>query len=151
MGANVGSDKSRYPIGGGGRATSGQQDKGYKGDASYHHAVGDNLVALQAKFPYNEGYFGVRGSSSDRRQMFSDDPLAQARDFYETSTYGGVETSLKNGKGVMTTMSDGTVISMRGTSKSGSPAVDISIRQSSDPAGIKEQRIHFELEEDDKR
>lgn len=51
---------------------------------------------------------------------------------------------MTNGKGVYCKMRDGTIISYREISSSdGSPAVEINIKQSTDHADIKYQKIHF--------
>lgn len=51
---------------------------------------------------------------------------------------------LSNGKGKVTKMRDGSIISYRPISSSdGSPAIDINIRKSRNSGGIKQQKIHF--------
>ena len=147
----MGSGGSGYGIGrGGGGGTSGSSDGGYKGGAGSHHAIGDNLDALKSKFDYHDGYFGEKGDGRRTRHEYSDDPVAQARDFYDTAGYGGVEKPMPNGEGVTCTMKDGTVISMREVSHSdGTPAVDINIRKSDDSGGVKQQKIHFMPKKED--
>ena len=140
----MGSGSCNYSVGGGGGSTSGSTDGGYKGGASNHHSIGDNLDELQSKFEYNNGYFGEKGNGNHMRRIYSDDPLAQAHGFYDTGGFGGIEEPLANGKGVKCTMKDGTVLTMRQISKSdGTPAVNINIKKSEDPSGIKTQKIHF--------
>lgn len=121
----------------------------YKGGADHYHSVSENLAALEEKFDYGGGYFGSQspGHSVDRRLIASSDPLATARDFYDTGTYGGIESTLDNGKGLRTDMADGTTFTFREVSGSpdGSPAVDISIRRSTDTGGVEAQKIHFVL------
>lgn len=67
------------------------------------------------------------------------------RDFYGTGAYGGIERELDNGKGVRTDMADGTTFTFREVSGSPdrSPAVNISIRRSTDTGGVETQKIHF--------
>lgn len=76
--------------------------------------------------------------------MYSDDPLSEARIFYDMISHGGLEESIGKGKW-KTTMADGTVIVMREVSHSpdGSPAVGINVRFSTDEHGVKSQKIHF--------
>lgn len=143
----MGSGGSGYGIGrGGGGGTSGGSDGGFKGGTDSWQSVGDNLSDLKDNYDYRDGYFGDPSSPKKPRvrHIESDDPVSTARDFYDRATQGGIEEPLPNGKGVKTTMSDGTVITMREVSSSdGSPAVDINISDSSDSGGIKGQKIHF--------
>lgn len=69
------------------------------------------------------------------------------RDFYDTGAYGGIERELDNDKGVRTDMADGTTFTFREVSGSPdrSPAVNISIRRSTDTGGVETQKIHFAL------
>lgn len=102
------------------------------------------MTILTSKFPLRSGYFGSRGSSSTVRRIEADDPVTTALDFYRTAANGGIEIPLGNGRGVKSELSDGTKITMRLVSSSdGSPAVDINISKSDDPAGVKQQKIHF--------
>lgn len=117
----------------------------YKGGASAYRSLGDNARILIASYAIQEGYFGVvskRGNSRVRK-IETDNPLEEARNFYATAGYGGIEEQLEDGKWI-TTMKDGTVLTMREVSSSdGSPAVDINISKSIEAAGIKKQKIHF--------
>lgn len=125
-------------------STAGSHDAGFKGGTSSWHSIGDNLDALKEKFDYHDGYFGEKGQGRHVRHEFSDDPVAQAHDFYDTGAYGGLEEPLANGRGVTCTMRDGTVYTMRDVSKSDStPAVDINVKRSTDSGGVKQQKIHF--------
>ena len=140
----MGSGSSGYGIGRSGGGTSGSTDGGYKGGASKQRTIGDNLGALRLKYDYRSGYCGERGGSREVRHLFSDNPVTQAWDFYDTAGYGGIERQMRNGKGQTCTMRDGTVISIREVSSSdGSPAVDINIRRSTGSSGVKRQKIHF--------
>ncbi|MDD7281664.1 MAG: hypothetical protein PUH10_06710 [Erysipelotrichaceae bacterium] len=59
-------------------------------------------------------------------------------------TNGGIESKINGGKSKITQMSDGTIITYREVSSSdGSPAVDINIKKSTNPSGVKSQKIHF--------
>lgn len=125
--------------------TSGSHDGGYNGGSGNYRGIGENLGSLGSKYKYKDGYFGNEGSGMGKRRIESDDPLATAHDFYDTATYGGVESLLPTGEGTKSQMRDGTVVSIREVSKSPdrSPAVDISIRNSSNSPGLKAQKIHF--------
>ena len=149
----MGSGSSGYGIGGGGGGgnprsdpPSGAADGGFKGGTDSWQSVGDNLSDLKDNYDYRDGYFGDPSAPKKPRirHIEGDDPVSTARDFYDRATQGGIEEPLPNGKGVKTTMSDGTVITMREVSSSdGSPAVDINISRSSGTDGIKGQKIHF--------
>lgn len=118
---------------------------GYKGDTGHHHSITENLSSLTSNYEYNNGYFGVKGQSSNHvRNIASDNPLETAKDFYDKASHGGIERPLDNGKGLYTKMSDGTILSFREVSASdGTPAVEINIKKSSDHGDIKYQKIHF--------
>ena len=155
--ARVGSGSSGYGIGGGageGRTLSGlpsgSLDGGFMGGADHQHSISENLDDVKSDYDFEDGYFGDEAASEDKRHIYSDDPLATARDFYERIGYGGIEEPLPGGKGVKVTMSDGTVISFREVSESdGTPVVQVSIRRSTDSAGVEKQKIHFEMEKDE--
>lgn len=118
---------------------------GYKGDTGHHHSITENLGSLTAKYDYSNGYFGEQGKGrSFVRNISSDDPASTAKDFYDTAAHGGIEGAMDNGKGYVTKMKDGTILSYREVSSSdGSPTVEINIRQSDDHGDIKYQKIHF--------
>ena len=118
---------------------------GYKCDTGHHHSITENLGSLTAKYDYSNGYFGEQGKGrSFVRNISSDDPANTAKDFYDTAAHGGIEGAMYNGKGYVTKMKDGTILSYREVSSSdGSPTVEINIRQSDDHGDIKYQKIHF--------
>ena len=118
---------------------------GYKGDTGHHHSISENLPSLQSKYNYNDGYFGVPGHGRDYvRNFISENPEATAKEFYDTAAHGGIEHQMSNGKGMVTKMQDGTIVSYRETSSSdGSPVVEINIRESDDFGNLKYQKIHF--------
>lgn len=118
----------------------------YKGGTTHQHSMSHNINAIKSSYSINNGYFGEQGDSSKGsvRHIESDDPLATATDFYDQLAHGGIEKKMPNGKGHVTKMEDGTIITMRPVSSSdGSPAVDINIKNSKNPSGIKGQKIHF--------
>lgn len=121
---------------------------GYQGRHLHRHvrhSLRDNVGNVASEYPLKDGYFGKRGDGgSGVRHIEADDPVKEANKFYKAIAKGGFEKPLKNGKGVATTLADGTVITKREVSSSdGSPAVDINIKESGDPAGVKDQKIHF--------
>ncbi|MBR7019803.1 MAG: hypothetical protein IKI15_01955 [Lachnospiraceae bacterium] len=125
---------------------------GYKGGADHHHVISENLGPTEDRFPVNNGYFGQPGESSDNsvRHIESNNPIDTAKEFYDQIAYGSDEHAIydKNGneKGLIAKLADGTCITYREKSNSdGSPAVSISIRESTNPAGIKNQKIHFTI------
>ncbi len=119
---------------------------GYKGDTGHHHSLGENVAAVAAEFPYSNGYFGTASPDSKRRNrnIECESLSKDSERFYDLITYGGLEKTLPNGKGVMTEMADGSVVSFRKVSKSdGTPVVEINVRYSSGSGGVKSQKIHF--------
>lgn len=119
---------------------------GFKGDTGHHHSISENLDTLKNDYGFHNGYFGEKGKSThdSTRNIKSDDPLHESKKFYDKIAHGGIEDELPNGKGHMTKMSDGSVITYREyKSSDGSPVVDINVKSSKDNGGIKQQKIHF--------
>ena len=122
----------------------------YKGKTVRYHSIGQNILITSNSYKYEDGYFGERSPStgSRTRNIVSKDNSATAKDFYSKISLGGIEKVYSNGDRKITQMSDGTVITWRKTSVSdGTPVVEINISNSSNPGGIKRQKIHF-IEED---
>lgn len=117
---------------------------GYASDPGQYREIGENISSLVQKYHYEDGMFGQRGSRTYFRVITAEDPLKEANYFYQQLSKGGVERSVKNGKVRISVMSDGSEVSIREvTSTEGSPAVEISIRRSINPGGLKTQKIHF--------
>ena len=134
----MGSGSSGYNI----RGTRGARDAGYAGGADHQHALAENAGLLQSAYPMHEGYFGQKSGTSRVRRIYSDEPLATARDFYRRASYGGVERSAA-GRPRITNMADGATVSFREASRDGSPVVEIHPPAGIDTGGIKYQKIHF--------
>lgn len=122
----------------------------YKGGATHHHSMKENMEKLRLEFYYHHGYFGTQGNNNNNsvRHIASDDPITTAKKFYDTAAHGGIEQPIysKDGseKGFKCDMADGTVITWRNISNSdGTPAVDINIQRSNDAEELKQQKIHF--------
>ena len=99
----------------------------------------------------NSGYFGVKGkkgSASWIRQIYTENPEVEASHFYDLLSNGGKEKPLTNGHGFISTMSEGSKITIRiKTSSKGSPAVDLNLEGFH--KGVKShQKIHFVSKED---
>lgn len=97
------------------------------------------------------GYFGEKGKRGTARwirQIFTKNPEAEAGKFYDILAEGGKEKPLPNGHGFITTMPDGSKITIRiRTSSKGSPAVDLNLEGFHN--GVKKhQKIHFVKEKD---
>ena len=83
------------------------------------------------------------------RHIESNDPIKTSSEFYDKLTHGSIEDDLSNGKGKVSKLKDGTIITYREISTSdGSPVVDINIKHSSNSSGVKQQKIHFVRKED---
>lgn len=121
----------------------------YKGGAPSYHGISDNISSLKNSFKYNNGYFGEQGTSNRVRVIYGNDPASIGKDFYDKIAFGGKEKDLPNGKGKITYMADGSIITFRPTTKSDNyPGVDINISKSTDSGGIKQQKVHFGKEDD---
>ncbi len=122
---------------------------GYKGNSPSYRSIGENVAVLKSSYSFSNGYFGTKGQGGTHtRNISSADPVKTAKNFYALASYGGVESSMKNGNGYTSKMADGTVISYRKVSTSdGTSVVEINIRKSTDSGGVKYQKIHFVKED----
>lgn len=121
----------------------------YKGGVTSYHSISDNVKTVANSYKYNKGYFGVQGSGNRVRVIYSDNPASTGKDFYDKLAFGGVEKGLPNGKGKITYMADGSIITFRPTTKSDNyPGVDINISKSTSSGDLKQQKIHFGKEDD---
>lgn len=117
----------------------------YNGGSPKFHSISDNISNLKKSFKYNNGYFGEQGTSNRVRVIYGNDPAIIGKEFYDKISFGGIQKNLPNGKGKITYMADGSIITFRPTTKSdNNPGVDINISKSTDSGGIKQQKIHFE-------
>ena len=117
----------------------------YKGGSVGYRSISQNIPRTSVKYKYSEGRFGDSSphTGNHTRNISSSDPLSTAKDFYDLISYGGKEIIYSNNLKV-TSMSDGTKISMREVSSSdGTPVVEVNIKYSNDTSGIKNQKIHF--------
>ena len=118
---------------------------GFKGNSTYYRSVGQNILSTSSRFQYRDGYFGTSSphGGSYTRNITAEDNMEAATDFYNRIAYGGKEKIYSENMRI-TTMSDGTIITMRKRSTSdGTPVVDINISKSRGSGGIKKQKIHF--------
>jgi len=112
--------------------------------------IQDNLPDITIPYNPKTKYFGTAGTSATVREVYAQYPVSEAEKFFATLTYGGVKSKLPNGKGIKANMANGTVVTIRPTTKSlPYPAVDISISKAHSPE-VKAQKIHFKLIEEDK-
>ncbi len=92
------------------------------------------------------GYFGEKGTKGSKpfvRQIFTKNPESEAGRFYDILTDGGTEKPLPNGHGFITTMPDGSTVSIRiKTSSKDSPAVELTLMGFHRDVK-KHQKIHF--------
>lgn len=116
----------------------------YKGGAPYYRCITENIPSITKLFEYDNGYFGEKGNGNRVRVIYDDDPAAIGKKLYDEIAFGGIEKGLPNGKGKITYMADGSIITFRPTTKSDDyPGVDINVLKSSNSGGIKQQKIHF--------
>lgn len=110
----------------------------YKGGVPSYHSISDNISTLQKSFKFTNGYFGDQGTSNRVRVIYGDNPASIGKEFYDKIAFGGIEKDLSNGKGKITYMADGSIITFRPTTKSDNyPGVNINISKSTDSGCIK--------------
>ena len=125
----------------------------YKGGATHYHSIGQNVMVTSQKYPMRNGYFGVVSPStgSKTRNIVSHDNLGTAKDFYDRIANGGKEDVYNHGALRITRMHDDSVVTMRTISHSdGTPVVEININRSNSTGGVKRQKIHFVLGDEQK-
>lgn len=77
-------------------------------------------------------------------KIHSKDQYKSAKLFYDKIAYGGIIIKHFPNGGEITKMKDGSNITYRKvTSSINSPAIEINIRRSIDPCGLKSLKIHF--------
>lgn len=102
-------------------------------------------------FEYNKdtGLFGEKGNHPETRIVKSANPLESAEELFAIMGEGGENIPVKNNPGVQRILLPGRAwITMRVTTKSGSPAVEINVKSITYPTKVKSQKIHF-IEEGD--
>lgn len=107
-------------------------------------SIDSNANSMISIYPLTKsGYFGEKGKNC--RIILTDSPQVTSIDFYNRLSKGGKKIQLKNGKGTMALLGDGTRIVHRLITKTkDSPAIEITISSSSN---IKNQKIHFVYKE----
>lgn len=95
-------------------------------------------------FGYNSttGFFGEEGNHKGIREVGANDPIAAAKELFAIMKAGGDKHYSKNLSEICV-LPDNTYISMRLTTKSGSPAVEINIKKNPFTTKVKNQKIHF--------
>ena len=106
-----------------------------------------NISRLAERYPLSKsGYFGTKGSGKGTatrvREIYSDDPIAEAVEFFRVLTEGGSLKNSSNDKITLVTMPDKSIVSLRIDSKSGPPAVGIN-NIGGNPKLKPDQKIHF--------
>ena len=104
----------------------------------------DNEGALIDKFGIDdEGLFGHEGHTAGIRQIDSDNPSDTAGLFAEVAAQGGTIVHELPYGGWVAQLEDGSYVTYRPSSESGSPAVDLNLVESTQ---VQSQKIHFEEE-----
>lgn len=96
-------------------------------------------------FEPKTGYFGDKkpGNEANVRVIQTDgDPMELAKSTFNQLSLGGQLYS-DDGNRITYILQDGAYITIRRITKSGPPAVEISVKRVKDTAGIKSQKIHF--------
>lgn len=104
-----------------------------------------NAEATPDKFEYNKetGLFGNKGKHRDIREIVSDNPEKDARELF-AYLIRGYDKIERDDEGFKTYhLADGTYVTMRVVTKSGSPAVEINIRNTIHGTKVQKQKIHF--------
>ena len=121
---------------------AGSKKKKPDGDKTIEFSVtiSGNAEEMKKDYPYTKnGKFGEKGKNA--QIIKTDTPAKTSIDFYNRLRKGGKIEPLPNGKGTMTTLPDGTIITHRLVTKTpNSPAVDINVKHSQ---VIKSQKVHF--------
>ncbi len=114
---------------------------GYASSPSSAAAFQRNIERLASRFPRDQqGRFGKPGRRPGVQIVRTPDPGKTAKQFYGTLGAGGVEKPLPGGKGWRRRFDDGSSVVYRPSSKSGSPAVEITVTG----ANGDRYKIHFE-------
>lgn len=101
---------------------------GYASSPSSAAAFRRNIERLGAKYPRDrQGRFGRPGRRPGVQIVRTRDPEKAAKDFYGTLATGGATSPLPGGKGWRSRFDDGSLVVYRPSSKSGSPAVEITV------------------------
>lgn len=103
----------------------------------------------------NSGYFGEhqKGNAADVRLVYTDaDPIEETRILFGKLAKGAQLIEDEKDKKWHAKLKDGSIITLRinHPTPEHAPAVMISVRQSSDSAGIASQKIHFAKKGDKK-
>lgn len=112
--------------------------------------INKNAKLMKNEYPITKsGYFGITGSSTNKRVIYTSNPILEANNFFNKISKGYI--SIKQSNNIkLAYLPDGSIITYRvytKTSKTGSsPAVDINVKKSKVNSKIKYQRIHFEEE-----
>lgn len=92
------------------------------------------------------GYFGDKypRSKPKTREIVSNSPVKDARELFRQITKGGVKEDIPGLKGQAVRLPEGTLVTLRlVTSSSGSPAVEINIKETIKGFKVRTQKIHF--------
>jgi hypothetical protein len=107
-----------------------------------------NAESTSAKFGYDKstGYFGDKHprSKPKTREIISNSPAKDARELFRQIAKGGVKEDIPGLKGQAVRLPEGTLVTLRPvTSSSGSPAVEINIKETIKGSKVRTQKIHF--------
>ena len=101
---------------------------GYATSPSSGAAFRRNIDRLAKKYPLDQkGRFGKPARRADVQVVRSPDPAKTANEFFDTLSLGGRIQPLPRGNGVMGRFDDDSGVVYRPSSKSGGPAVNITI------------------------
>ena len=116
----------------------------YVGRKQQFRSFEENVNDITSHYKISDGYFGIKGSKTDIREIHTRNHEATAKDFFNRVAKGGLLDLDTIPGGVVAHMKDGTFISYRKvTSSVNSPAVEIRYRRVDSKYGIRDQKIHF--------
>jgi hypothetical protein len=119
---------------------------GYNKSPSSPKSFFENIESAALAFPRdNTGRFGRRGRRNNVQQIDSRNPEESARRLFNLLSRGGKYVANSNPDVLVVKFDDGTYITYRAKSRSGSPAVDIRPGRSSTNL-IPAHKIHFEMD-----
>ena len=91
-------------------------------------SIESNYQRVKDKYPLRTGgNLGDKTKETGRNEFHCDNPMQEAMKLYSELSYGGETQYTQNLHGIMSKMSDGTILFRPYTSTAGSPAVEVRV------------------------